>query len=169
MALHPGKAGKMNAQDVLMYGHRWVHGHLDGLSEQHWQIAGVCGWWSVREIMIHLTAYEWVLVDVFKGFTGGGETALLDQFTRQRGDAFNNPQIEQRKSFTNAQIVAEYDTAYHTGIERLVKIDESTLRLSGSIPWYGNAYSLDDLIVYQYYGHKREHMAQVSVFRDGLK
>lgn len=159
----------MNAQDVLMYGHRWVRGHLDGLPDEHWQIAGVCGWWSVREIMIHLTAYEWVLVDVFKSFTGGGETPLLDQFTHQRGDVFNNPQIEQRKTCSNAQIMAEYEAAYRTGMEWLARMDQTTLRQPGTIPWYGDSYSLDDLIVYQYYGHKREHMAQIAVFRDGLK
>jgi hypothetical protein len=29
-------------------------------------------------------------------------------------------------------------------------------------------YALDDFIVYQYYGHKREHCAQIAVFRDKL-
>jgi hypothetical protein len=32
----------------------------------------------------------------------------------------------------------------------------------GSIPWYGPEYSLDDLVVYQMYGHKREHDPQLS-------
>ena len=28
--------------------------------------------------------------------------------------------------------------------------------------WYGPEYSLDDLVVYQMYGHKREHDPQLS-------
>ena len=32
----------------------------------------------------------------------------------------------------------------------------------GTIPWYGPDYSLDDLLVYQMYGHKREHDPQLS-------
>jgi hypothetical protein len=43
------------------------------------------------------------------------------------------------------------------------------LRQPGSLPWYGPAYAIDDLIVYQYYGHKREHTAQINVFKDLLK
>jgi hypothetical protein len=39
----------------------------------------------------------------------------------------------------------------------------------GTLPWYGMEYALDDFIVYQYYGHKREHMAQVNVFKDFRK
>jgi hypothetical protein len=30
-------------------------------------------------------------------------------------------------------------------------------------------YALDDYIVYAYYGHKREHSAQIAVFRDLVK
>ena len=32
----------------------------------------------------------------------------------------------------------------------------------GTIPWYGPEYSLDDLVVYQMYGHKREHDPQLG-------
>jgi hypothetical protein len=42
------------------------------------------------------------------------------------------------------------------------------LRSTGTIPWYGEQYSIEDLIVYQYYGHKREHVAQIWVYRDHL-
>jgi hypothetical protein len=27
-------------------------------------------------------------------------------------------------------------------------------------------YALDDVLIYMYYGHKREHSAQIAVFRD---
>ena len=39
---------------------------------------------------------------------------------------------------------------------------------AGTLPWYGMAYSLDDVLVYMYYGHKREHSAQIAAFRDRL-
>ena len=50
----------------------------------------------------------------------------------------------------------------------LARIPAETLRRPGTIPRYGEGYSLEDLEVYQYYGHKREHRAQVDVFRDRL-
>jgi len=39
------------------------------------------------------------------------------------------------------------------------------LRETGTIPWYGEQYSLDDLIVYSNYAHKREHSSQIRLFR----
>ena len=47
-------------------------------------------------------------------------------------------------------------------------IPSETLRQSGTLPWYGMAYALDDFLVYAYYGHKREHSAQIAAFRDVL-
>jgi hypothetical protein len=36
----------------------------------------------------------------------------------------------------------------------------------GTIPWYGPQYSLEDLIVYTMYGHKREHNPQLEAVLD---
>jgi hypothetical protein len=35
-------------------------------------------------------------------------------------------------------------------------------REAGTIPWYGPEYSLNDLVVYQMYGHRREHDPQLG-------
>ena len=42
------------------------------------------------------------------------------------------------------------------------------LREVGTLPWDGEDYALDDFLVYGYYGHKREHSAQIAAFRDRL-
>jgi len=67
------------------------------------------------------------------------------------------------------EIVAEYSDACAQTMELIGCIPAETLRQSGTIPWYGAEYSLDDLIVYMYYGHKREHAAQIAAFRDRMK
>jgi hypothetical protein len=51
----------------------------------------------------------------------------------------------------------------------LVNIPSETLRQIGTLPWYGIEYALDDVLVYMYYGHKREHSAQIAAFRDRLR
>lgn len=42
------------------------------------------------------------------------------------------------------------------------------LRKVGALPCYGAEYDLEDFIVYSFYGHKREHCAQIAVYRDTL-
>ena len=48
------------------------------------------------------------------------------------------------------------------------RMDAETLRQVGTLPWYGAEYALDDYLVYAFYGHKREHSGQISVFKDHL-
>jgi DinB superfamily len=159
----------MNAGDVLKYGHLWVHKHLDGLTEEEWETPGVCGWWSVREIMAHLASYEQVLVDVLNSFVSTQPTPTLDQYRTMNGDSFNEVQVSQRKGKKPPQVLEEYDRL-HAEVRRLLpKIPDATLRQAGALPWYGMQYDLEDFIVYAFYGHKREHCAQIAVYRDKLQ
>jgi hypothetical protein len=48
------------------------------------------------------------------------------------------------------------------------RISADVYRQNGTLPWYGSEYDLDDFIVYTFYGHKREHSAQIAAFRDWL-
>jgi hypothetical protein len=73
-----------------------------------------------------------------------------------------------RKHHAVADIVAEYKDAWARTMELITQIPPQTRREPGTIPWYGAEYALDDLLVYMYYGHKREHAAQIAVFRDQL-
>jgi hypothetical protein len=47
-------------------------------------------------------------------------------------------------------------------------VPANLLRQPGTLPWYGPEYALDDFLVYSFYGHKREHTAQIAVFADTL-
>jgi hypothetical protein len=158
----------MNAHDVLMYGHNWVHKHLDGLSEEQCLIGGVCGVWSTKEIIAHLSSFEGMLAEVFGSCLGPVMTPTLNLYTSMDGDSFNAVQVDLRKDKSVAAVVEEYDEAYKKVMELLPRLEATLLREAGTLPWYGNEYSLDDFIVYQYYGHKREHCDQIAIFRDEL-
>jgi len=50
----------------------------------------------------------------------------------------------------------------------VAQLSSEMLCQNGTLPWYGEVYALDDFLVYAYYGHKREHSAQIAAFRDRL-
>jgi hypothetical protein len=64
--------------------------------------------------------------------------------------------------------LAEYQDAHSQTVALLAQIPAEARSQNGSLPWYGPDYDLDDFIVYTFYGHKREHSAQIAVFRDQL-
>lgn len=158
----------MNASDIVMYGNRTLLRTLERVPQSDWEKPGVCGFWSVRQIVCHLASHELVLTEILGEFAEHNlGKANFNAFARDPL-AFNDAEVEKRAHLSPAEALAEYEQA-QAEVSRLVGlIPETTLRRVGTIPWYGAEYALDDLIVYSNYGHKREHSAQVAVFADTL-
>jgi hypothetical protein len=123
----------------------------------------------VKEIIAHLASFEHMLVEVERSFVDGGPTPYLNQLSTLGGQYFNDFQVGIRQDKTPAAQLDEYVQAHEESMRLIGRIDPETLRRPGTLPWYGAEYSLDDYIVYQYYGHKREHTAQINIFKDSLK
>ena len=158
----------MNAVDILKYGHLTVIQTIDGFPESAWDTPGACGTWSVKDIIAHLASYEQVLVDVLSTFLGGGLTPSLTRFTEQGGQ-FNDIEVSSRKEKTMKEVLGEYNDTHAQVMFMVAQLPQETLSQTGTLPWYGAVYALDDFLVYAYYGHKREHSAQIAAFRDHLR
>ncbi len=158
----------MNAADILKYGQLTVLQTLDGFPETEWETPGACGYWSVRDILAHHASYERVLIDILVSFTTGGPTLALDTFIEQDRQ-FNDSEVDRRKGNSIQDVLAEFNDTHAQVMSLIAAISPEKLREVGTLPWYGTAYSLDDVLVYMYYGHKREHSAQIAAFRDILK
>jgi len=158
----------MNGLDILKYGHLMVLGAVKDLPEADWETAGVCGYWSVKQIVAHLASYEQLFVDVLDNLLGSEPGPTLQLFFADYL-GFNDVEVAARKDLNAAQTMAAYETAYAESTARLAKIPADQWSKNGILPWYGAEYDLDDFVVYTYYGHKREHCAQIAVFRDQIK
>ncbi len=156
----------MNATDVTKYGHQTVLKSLDGLPEREWHTPDVCGIWSVKDIIAHLASFELVLVDILRSLLSAGPTPLLDRFIGDRD--FNDGSVMERRDKSVAEVLAEYNDAYARAARLLEQVPLDRRRQNGALPWYGAEYDLEDFIAYSFYGHKREHAAQINVFRDRL-
>ena len=157
----------MNVLDILKYGNLTLLGSVEGLAEPDWEVGGVCGVWSVKDIMAHLASYEHMLAEVLDTFLGAEFGLTLNERARL-GNAWNDIQVERRRDKTMSDVLAEYHEVHGRVIELAAQIPDEKYRENGTIPWYGPEYCLDDLIVYTSYGHKREHSAQIMVYRDQL-
>ncbi len=157
----------MNATDILKYGHQTVFQTTEGFPEAAWEEAGACGVWSVKDIIAHLASYEEVLVDVLSGFVRRLPTPHLDKFT-ELGGQFNDTEVERRRGRTVREVLNEFNDAHAQVMSLAAQIRPEQFRQTGTLAWYGMDYALDDVIVYMYYGHKREHSAQIAAFRDRL-
>jgi hypothetical protein len=109
-----------------------------------------------------------MLVEILSTLLSPGPTPLQDQYTDPNGD-FNDQQVALRAGQSAAETRHEYETAHAQALQLVAQFTPEKLREPGVLAWYGPEYSLDDFLVYTYYGHKREHAAQVNVYTDTLK
>ncbi len=158
----------MNARDVLFYGHRTVMLTLDGLPQELWLAPGVVGYWSVKNIISHLASFEMVLVELLGALPDGGPMPTIERF-KANGQAFNDIEVDQKRADQSpADAWAEYVANYQRALSLLEQIPVADRRRVGALPWYGPEYDLEDFLAYTFYGHKREHCAQIMVYRDTL-
>ena len=157
----------MNALDVLKYGHQTVLEAIDGIPDTDWYTEGVSGIWSVKDIIAHLASFEHLLVEVLRSFSGTYPTPTLDRFIADP-QRFNDDEVAQRRHKTAQEVWAEYTETRAQAMTLLARIPVKQRRLHGTLPWYGQEYSLEDFIVYSFYGHKREHSAQINAFHNQL-
>lgn len=159
----------MNAADILKYGQLTVLQTIEGFPESAWETSGACGVWSVKDIIAHLASYECVLEEVLATFMGGphNPTPYLTRYT-DPASQFNDSEVGKRKNKNMREVLEEFNDTHAQVMSMVSRISAETFRQSGTLPWYGMAYALDDLLVYMYYGHKREHSAQIAAFQDIL-
>jgi hypothetical protein len=158
----------MNVLDVLKYGHLTVLRALDGLPHSDWETTGVVGFWSVKNIVAHLASFEILLEEVFCSLLEGKEMPTVGRWTADP-EQFNTDEVGQRKGMSSGETLEEYQQNYQRVRELAKRLPAESYRQTGILPWYGAEYDLDDFIAYTFYGHKREHSAQIAVFRDQIK
>ncbi|GAB4427004.1 MAG: hypothetical protein Fur0044_24990 [Anaerolineae bacterium] len=157
----------MNAVDVLKYGQQTALNTLKAFPEAEWNRPGACGIWSVKDIIAHLASYEHMLVEVLGGFLEGGPTPTLEKMGAGL-EQFNAEEVSARRDQSMAEVLAEFNEVHAQTMTLAARIPAHTYRQNGTLPWYGSEYDLDDFIVYTFYGHKREHSAQIAAFSDSL-
>jgi hypothetical protein len=159
----------MHANDILKYGHYFFMNALEGVDEAHLNDSGVCGVWSVKDIVAHMAATELVLVDVLQWIKDNSvPTPNLQRYGEMR-EAWNDAEVDKRKDMSYQEVLDEYNRLQAQNAELINTVPLELQSKTGALPWYGEVYDLDDFIAYTYYGHKREHGAQINLFKDRLK
>ena len=157
----------MHINDIFANGHLTLMHTLDSLPVENVEIPNVCGVWSVKDILIHLTSFEQVLGDLLASLQGKAKDTLrLHDFIYD--PTFNDRIVRENKHKSYAMILQEYDLAHQRATKLLLNFPEELRHMSGLIGWYGEAYDLDDFIAYTYYGHKVEHSAQIALYKDSI-
>jgi hypothetical protein len=152
----------MNPHDVIHYGQREIDAVIDRYGPDDWDRVAL-GVWTAKDLVGHLGAFELRFLELLQVFLGEEPATRLRE---SPGQTFNDDQAAVRKDWSVERIVAELRDANRGVIERVDRLPAERWREVGTIPWYGPEYSLEDFVVYNQYGHKREHAPQLAAVLD---
>lgn len=157
----------MNTIDALEYGDKMLASAVNTLVEfsaENWYRAGVCGQWSVKDIIAHLSSFESLLTDVLVSIEEDGAiTPALAQYIADPHH-FNHVQVSNRQDKSLGELLAEYEQAHALNVNWLPHVSEEKLYQPGLVPWFGAEQSPADFVIYAAYDHKREHVDQIMTF-----
>ena len=159
----------MHTLDVLNYGTMTFLQTLQNLPAVNWQTPNVCGVWSVKDIIAHLTSFEHILSEALElaGGTRDGYGPTLKAWFRN-GQVFNDQQVADRAALSPEATLADYAAAQAQTMTLAAALPPEAWQRTGFLRAYGAEYDPEDFITYALYGHKREHAAQIAVFRDAV-
>lgn len=148
----------MNPADLLRYGQATIDELINRCGPDDWSAIAL-GSWTTKDLVGHLGAFEVRFAEILSPFAGEEPTTNL---RTESPATFNDDQATIRRDWPVEAIVAELRDAHGLTMSLVGRIQPETWREVGTIPWYGSEYSLDDLLVYSMYGHKREHGPQLE-------
>ena len=153
----------MNTSDVLEQSHTAVMQAVDDLSEDEWDVPGVCGEWSVKEVIAHLASYERLLLDMIHTLQGDEVTPYIRTFLAN-GQAFNEEMVGSRQFETAQQVLDEYEDAQVQTTSALATLPQEKIQQVGTMPWYHADRCLADVIT-TFCDHSQQHSSQIINFR----
>ena len=126
--------------------HRRLERHLAALGPQEMLQSGVCGDWSVMDILAHLSAWEQLFLDWYRaGVRGIAPTVDPVGMSRKRMAALNQQIYQANRSRGLEEVLAGFDASYREILAVIEVISEGEMFAPGCYAWTG-ALTLADYI-----------------------
>lgn len=156
----------MNVHVLLRHAHRRVHEVVDPLTAAEWELPDVCGIWSTKQVVAHLTGWAGYFEEFLAPHAGVARpTPHIDDYRALGEDGFNARHGTAAAGLAVDQVCSAYDAVWSRIFALAQQVPPTRWIDAGTLPWDPEG-SLDDFAVYGYYGHHYEHAAQIEEFHN---
>jgi uncharacterized protein (TIGR03083 family) len=128
--------------------------HID---PQRMQEPGAAGQWSVKDLIAHISWYEWEIAGALRTRTLGG-SALWEKSPEERNQAI----YEQHQGQSLEMVLADSRRAYHELLEAVAGLPEGALNDPGRMTSWPEALPPWRLLAENSYEHYRDHRAELE-------
>jgi uncharacterized damage-inducible protein DinB len=162
----------MSATETLENSHVQVLQAIEDLPETLWDVEGVSGHWSTKDVISHLTAYELLLIDVINAVQGDTASPYLLRWIESQKE-FDQETIDARRYKTAQEVENEYQDAQVRSSALLASLPPEAIDRSGMINSVLNVETSDERSLAELINvlaqHTRQHCNQVMQFREQNK
>ncbi len=123
------------------------------IPQAEWTTRPVCGVWTMKDLLGHLTDWEKVAVDGLRPLAAG-QTPEFD-YTLDNFDTFNNRNAAARADQSWDAVWADYETTRATLLDLLAQTAPANLQRPFAVPWGGELPGYVWLLIWP--GHEMEH------------
>ncbi len=130
---------------------------LNSLDEAQLTTAGVNGDWSIKDILVHLTAWHTHLLNLIDGVVNKHEPVLM-QDENMGIDEVNAAFFEEGKARPLEEALKGFRDTHAQVIEQLQQISDENLNTP---PWSDSTHPLWEYFAGNTYGHYEEHLEPI--------
>jgi hypothetical protein len=154
----------MSATEILENSHLYAIQTVDDLPEPMWDLPGVSGEWSAKDVLAHLTSWELLLIDAFDTVRGDPPSSYLLRW-KASPENFNSEAVEARRYHTAQQVMNEYQDAMLSSTASLADIPDELIEQKGTMSWYPSGWISVADMVNKFTAHVRQHCDEIVHFR----
>ena len=154
----------MQATEILENSHLYVIQTVDDLPEPMWDLPGVSGEWSAKDVLAHLISYELLLIDALESVHGEPPSPYVLRW-QASVENFSREAINVRRYHTAQQVINEYQDVMLQSTASLSEFPIELIQRPGTLSWLstGNG-SVADLIN-MVTSDVRQHCEEITHFR----
>lgn len=139
---------------------------IDGLTDRQIQMPGVVGEWSVKDIMIHLSAWEAEVVKLLWQAKNGQKPSSM-HFTQVDVDATNQQWFSDYHSRSLERVQDDFAAVRKQTVRRVEAFSDKDLEDPQRYSWLGDR-PLWEWIAGDSFEHEAEHTEQILAWRAGV-
>jgi hypothetical protein len=151
--------------DAIKRTHANLVSALDGIPEEVMTTRPVIDWWTLKDVMGHVTMWRRVAIQFIDEYRHNGAPVPLELLDNADLDAYNKRGAALRRDYSLTRIRTEFEASLRDLIAAVEPLSDADLSKPLPAPPWDPGDTLERLIADNSYGHEPAHVEQINQWR----
>ena len=137
---------------------------LAGIPDEVVMTRPVVEWWTVKDVMGHITTWEQASLDSLEHFHQHGQIKLLDIGDDAALDRYNKRAAAYKRDWFVARLRADFENTHRALVAAIEHLSDAQLQTQLPAP-FPEGFTLEKYLASDTWEHYREHAEQIEKWR----